>query len=200
MVAQSSHPALIERSHTGDVARGRALVRGWEHAKETAVRRRRHFARWVQVVLMGLALLVALAPTRTFAADIRQGDVVTVGPTQTINDDLYAFGETVDIQGRVNGDVVAAGGTVTVHGTVTGDLLAAGGTTTMAGTVGGTVRAAGGTTTIEGPVGKDLLVTGGTLRLGPGARGARPADRSRVGDPGRPGRAERASGQWDAAA
>ena len=134
------------------------------------MRRRTHRARWVQVVLMGLALLVALAPTRTFAADIRQGDVVTVGPTQTINDDLYAFGETVDIQGRVNGDVVAAGGTVTIHGTVTGDLLAAGGTTTVAGTVGGTVRAAGGTTTIDGPVAKDVLVTGGTVRLEPGAR------------------------------
>jgi cytoskeletal protein CcmA (bactofilin family) len=119
---------------------------------------------------MGLALLVALAPTRTFAADIRQGDVVMVGPTQTINDDLYAFGETVDIQGQVNGDVVAAGGTVTIHGTVTGDLLAAGGTTTVAGRVGGTVRAAGGTITIHGPVGKDVLVTGGTVRLEPGAR------------------------------
>jgi cytoskeletal protein CcmA (bactofilin family) len=134
------------------------------------VRRRIHFARWMQVLLMGLALLVALTPARTFAADIRQGDVVTVGPTQTINDDVYAFGGTVDVQGRVNGDVVAAGGTVTIHGTVTGDLLAAGGTTTVAGTVGGTVRAAGGTTTIDGPVGKDVLVTGGTVRLEPSAR------------------------------
>src|ERR687883_716472 len=153
-----------------DKRRDRASERQAVGQKETAVRRRTHRARRVQVVLMGLALLVALAPTRTFAADIRQGDVVRVGPTQTINDDLYAFGETVDIQGRVNGDVVAAGGTVTIHGTVTGDLIAAGGTTTVAGPVGGTVRAAGGTTTIDGPVGKDVLVTGGTVRLEPGAR------------------------------
>jgi hypothetical protein len=40
----------------------------------------------VQGLLMGLALLVALAPTATFAADIRQADAVTLGPTQTIND------------------------------------------------------------------------------------------------------------------
>jgi hypothetical protein len=115
------------------------------------VRRRRHLVRWAQGLLVGLALVVALAPTATFAADIRQGDVVTLGPTQTINDDLYAFDGTVDIQGRVNGDVVAAGGTVTVHGTVTGDLLATGGTTTVAGTVGGTVRTAGARSRLTAP-------------------------------------------------
>src|SRR5918911_2671827 len=116
-----------------DKRRDRASERQAVGQKETAVRRRRHFARWVQVVLVGLALLVALAPTQTFAADIRQGDVVTVGPTQTINDDLYAFGETVDIQGRVNGDVVAAGGARTVPGPPHGGPLAAGGANTLGG-------------------------------------------------------------------
>lgn len=128
--------------------------------------------RWLPRVLVGLILLLVLVPTgaRAAAADTRQGDVVTVGAGQTINDDLYAFGGTVDIQGRVNGDVVASGGTVTVQGTVTGDLLAAGGTTTVRGQVGGTVRAAGGTVTVDGPVGKDVIVAGGTVLLGPAAR------------------------------
>jgi hypothetical protein len=98
---------------------------------------RRRGIRWLQRVLVALVLLLVLVPTGggAFAADTRQGDVVTVGAGQTINDDLYAFGGTVDIQGRINGDVVASGGTVTIHGqgSVTGDLLAAGGTTTVRG-------------------------------------------------------------------
>jgi hypothetical protein len=75
-----------------------------------------------QGLLMGIALLIALAPTQIIAAEPVQGNNVTVSRNQTINDDLYAFGGTVTIQGRVNGDVVALGGTVTVNGPVSGDL------------------------------------------------------------------------------
>jgi hypothetical protein len=129
-----------------------------------------YFSRSVQGLLMGLALLIALAPTQTFAAEPLQGNNVTVSRNQIINDDLYAFGGTVTIQGRVNGDVVALGGTVTVNGPVSGDLLIGGGTVNVSGRVGRSVRATGGTVTIDAPVGTDVAVAGGTVTLGSGAR------------------------------
>ena len=129
-----------------------------------------YFSRSVQGLLMGLALLMALAPTQTFAAEPLQGNNVTVSRNQVINDDLYAFGGTVTIQGRVNGDVVALGGTVTVNGPVSGDLLIGGGTVNVSGRVGRSVRATGGTVTIDAPVGTDVAVAGGTVTLGSGAR------------------------------
>ena len=132
-----------------------------------------HFSRSVRSVqglLLGLALLIALAPTQTFAAEPLQGNNVTVSRNQIINDDLYAFGGTVTIQGRVNGDVVALGGTVTVDGPVSGDLLVGGGTVSVLGRVGRSVRATGGTVTIDAPVGTDVAVAGGTVTLGSGAR------------------------------
>jgi hypothetical protein len=134
------------------------------------MRRTAHLSRLVQGLLMGLVLLIALAPTQTFAAEPLQGNNVTVSRNQTIIDDLYAFGGTVTIQGRVNGDVVALGGTVTVNGPVSGDLLIGGGTVSVAGRAGGSVRATGGTVTINAPVGTDVAVAGGTVSLGSGAR------------------------------
>src|SRR5438270_11116190 len=99
----------------------RAVTRGIHNGrqKETDMRHTAPFyfsrtVRSVQGLLMGLALLIALAPTQTFAAEPLQGNDVTVSRNQVINDDLYAFGGTVTIQGQVNGDVVALGGTVTV--------------------------------------------------------------------------------------
>ena len=101
------------------------------------------------------------------AADLRQGTTVTVGPGETVDDDLYAFGGSVTIQGTVKGDVVASGGTVIIDGTVTGSVIAGGGTVTIGGQVGGSVRAAGGTLSITGRVGGDVVVAGGTLVLAP---------------------------------
>jgi cytoskeletal protein CcmA (bactofilin family) len=127
-------------------------------------------SRIVTIILMVVALALALAPSTVLAATPLQGNTVTIAANQTVNDDVYAAGNTVIIDGRVNGDVVAFAGTVTLNGVVTGNLIAAGGTTTIKGRVDGTVRVAGGTITVDGVVGRDLLVGAGTVTLGSGAR------------------------------
>src|SRR5437870_3223111 len=87
--------------------------------------------------LLPLALAGALPAS---AAEVRPGDRVVVGANETIDDDLYAFGGTVTVLGRVNGDVIAAGGTITIAGPVAGDVSAAGGTIQVSGDVKGSVR------------------------------------------------------------
>lgn len=62
---------------------------------------------------------------------------------QTVNDDLYVTGNSVEIDGTVNGDVYAAGQTITITGTVNGDVFAAGQSVKVSGKVSGSVRAAG---------------------------------------------------------
>jgi hypothetical protein len=121
-------------------------------------------------VLAILALvLLALAPSPAAAAEVRTGDTVVVGAGETIDDDLYAFGTSVTVLGRVNGDVVAAGSTVEIAGPVERSVTAAGGTVTVSGPVGGGVRVGGGTVGLSGAVGRDLLVGAGVARLGPAA-------------------------------
>src|SRR2546423_10440805 len=74
-------------------------------------RQRRWFAALGGSVVVGA--LFAWLPLQAAAADLRQGPRVTVGTGQTINDDIYAAGGTIRLDGNVNSSVIAAGSTIT---------------------------------------------------------------------------------------
>src|SRR2546426_6129722 len=113
-----------------------------------------------------VALILLATPLTAAAADVRQGGTITVPADVTLEDDLYAFGDTISILGTVHGDVVATGvNNVNVDGTVTGDVITAANSVTIRGQVGGSVRAAGRTVVIDGKVGTDLVVAGNEVTL-----------------------------------
>jgi hypothetical protein len=116
-----------------------------------------------------IAAIFAWLPLQAAAADLRQGNDVTVGPGETVNDDIYAGAGTISISGTVNGNVVAGGGTITVSGNVARDLILGGGNITVNGHVGGSIIAAGGNITVNGTVAQDVVVTGGMIDVGSGA-------------------------------
>ncbi len=98
-------------------------------------------------VLVAAALLLSAAVFAPFAhAGTFVGDeVYTLGADETSDGNLYAFGNTVLIEGTVNGDLITAGGDVTIGSgaTVNGDLWAAGRQVLVEGTIEGDVRGAG---------------------------------------------------------
>src|SRR6185503_932140 len=91
-----------------------------------------------------LAVVIAL-PSIGHAYEIRHNEngAVTVAADETINDTLFAAGQTVTIDGTINGDLLAFGQEVTVRGNVTGNLVTGAQSVTIEGTVGGTVLSAG---------------------------------------------------------
>jgi cytoskeletal protein CcmA (bactofilin family) len=117
-----------------------------------------------------VALILALSPSPAAAADIRSGDI-TIATTETIEDDLYAFGANIAINGTIHGDLIAVGNIITVDGTVTGDVIAAGQIVLIRGQVGGSVRAAEGSLApgsglvLDGKVANDLIVAGNALAI-----------------------------------
>ena len=111
-----------------------------------------------------VALFLALSPSPAAAADIRSGDV-TIGTTETIDDDLYVFGSNVAINGTIHGDLIATGNNISVDGSVTGDVVAAGQSVMIRGQVGGSVRAVGNMVVLDGKVTNDLLVAGNELTI-----------------------------------
>jgi hypothetical protein len=126
--------------------------------------------RWLAGLIGSTAVAIfAGLPLEASAADLRQGSDVTVGHTETINDDIYAGAGTINIEGTVNGNVVAGGGTITVSGNITQDLIVGGGTINVTGHIGGSIIAAGGNLTLNGPVEHDIVVTGGMINVGSGA-------------------------------
>jgi len=111
-----------------------------------------------------VVILVVGALPGTAAAASRTGGTVTVGPGETIDDDLEAVGGTVVVEGTVTGDLEATGGTVVIDGTVEGDVEAAAGTLDIGGTVGGDVEGAGGSVTVD-----EGAQIGGNLTAGAGS-------------------------------
>jgi cytoskeletal protein CcmA (bactofilin family) len=126
-------------------------------------------------IVLGVVIAATLAmgaPAAALAAEIRSGDTVAVGAAETINDDVYAFGNNIVIDGTVNGDVIAAGSTVTINGHVTGDVMMAGNTLIINAPVDGSVRAAGNLVNVTAPIAGDAVVAGSAISVnGPGKIG-----------------------------
>ncbi|MDH3691340.1 MAG: polymer-forming cytoskeletal protein [Gammaproteobacteria bacterium] len=110
-------------------------------------------------------LLLILWCLQTMAQ--QTGSIVT--KYDSVAEDLYLAGGTVQLLTDVSGDAVIAGGSVTVAKRVGSDLLVAGGAVTISGDVGDDVRAAGGTLTVAGNVGGDMVAAAGSVTLGPDA-------------------------------
>jgi cytoskeletal protein CcmA (bactofilin family) len=115
-----------------------------------------NFRSSLQAFVLALTLLILLAPSAALAAEVRTDGSAVVAPGETVDDDLFAAGQTVTIAGRVTGDVYAAGQTVVVTGTIDGDLLAAARQVVVDGAVNGDVRAAGAVVTVNGRVGRSV--------------------------------------------
>lgn len=120
--------------------------------------------------LLAVLLLGVLLPAGALAAVVRQGETVTIGPGEVIDEDLYVFGGIIQIQGTVRGDLITAARRVEIPGTVEGDVLALAGDIHISGQVGESIRAAAGTLVIAGEVGEDSVLAGGEVRIEPGAR------------------------------
>ncbi len=119
----------------------------------------------ILAIMMMLFLLGAFLSPPVQAAQFRQGDEITVGRDEVIDDDLYVVGGTIIIDGTINGDLVTAALTVRVNGRVTGSVFAVGQTVIVAGEVGGSVIAGGRTVTVSGPVGHSVRIAGETLSV-----------------------------------
>jgi hypothetical protein len=125
--------------------------------------------------LMLSMILPLLLASHARGATFGRADNYILPGAQTLHDDLYAAGKTVDIQGTVDGDLVVGGQTVLISGVVTGDVIAAARELTISGRIGGTLRAAGNNVTMNGPVGHDVVVGCGTFVVGPSGQVGRDA-------------------------
>jgi cytoskeletal protein CcmA (bactofilin family) len=124
---------------------------------------------------MLLAVLALSMATPAAAFDGRGGDDVTIGPSETINDDLYIGAKNFTLDGTVKGDVIVTGETMTINGTVEGDVIAAGQTVIINGTVTGSVRMAGAVLFVgeKAKIGKDVVGAGASLETRPGSQAGR---------------------------
>lgn len=96
--------------------------------------------------------------------------VMVVPAGEVLNQDYFAFGESIEISGRVKGDVYALGGNILVDGTIDGDLLVGGGSVTITGSIVQDIRIAGGHVVIGGHIGRNATIGAGNLDVTPSGR------------------------------
>ena len=114
-------------------------------------------------ILFGLVALVSFGIAQVaLAADFASGQQATLPVGQTVNDDYYAAGGTVTIDGNVNGDVWVTGGQVQINGNVNGDINAVGGDVRVTGVVNGNARLSGGQVEIDGKITRDVFLATGS--------------------------------------
>ena len=101
----------------------------------------------------------------------RTGQTVSVGQNETVDDTLFASGDTVDVDGIVNGDLITGGREINVRGTVKGNLFAWSEHVEISGTVEGSVFCFGQRLELRGGrILHSLYDWSQFLRLQPGSR------------------------------
>ncbi len=111
--------------------------------------------------LLTLLVVVLGSETPAGAAETVSSDTVIIRESVVIDDDLYATGVRVLIQGEVRGDlIVLAGEDLVIEGTVRGSVTAIAQEVVVAGDVRGSVRVVAPETHVSGTIGKDLVVSG----------------------------------------
>ena len=118
-------------------------------------------------ILTIAALLVYTNQTNAFSiatdTDVKVAD-------QKIDENYYAAGGSVSIDGEYAKDVFIAGGDVVVNGEISGDLIILGGEVKIVGKVAGDTRIIGGRAIILGQIDGELLVVAGRVELLEGAQ------------------------------
>lgn len=107
----------------------------------------------------------AFFATPVFAAKFEAGQQYVLGKDQSINENLYAAGTNIAINGNVQGDLIAAGQTINVFGRIAQDVTAAGNSLNFMGEIGGDLRAAGAFINIDSNINGDALVAGGQIQV-----------------------------------
>ncbi len=153
-----------------------------------------------KIYLLAISLLTFYFSLFTFSSQasakviMQEKGTITISEKETINDDLFIAGETVEIDGVVTGDVFVAAGSVRVSGDIKGGLFVGTGDLSLTGakigdslvvgsgnvmldkdtSVAGSLVVGSGTFKNSASVGRNVLVGSGTIyqngRVGKEAR------------------------------
>jgi cytoskeletal protein CcmA (bactofilin family) len=116
-----------------------------------------------RAIRLGAAAFVVGLGLGSVALAHELDDVVVV--TQPVHEDLYAAGESVEIQADIDGDLTVAGQRVTVAGRIQGDVMAAGESVALSGALLDDARVAARSITLTGSIGDHIAAAGETVVL-----------------------------------
>ncbi len=116
--------------------------------------------------LLSIVLLLAMS-CASLATEFKSGESVSVKEGMKIDDELYAFAQSVVMSGIVTSDLTVAGNDVRLaeQGSIGGSANLAGTIVSVAGKIADNLRAAGSQVTVSGPVGGNATLAGAQVTL-----------------------------------
>jgi cytoskeletal protein CcmA (bactofilin family) len=123
---------------------------------------------FLSIVASAVALTLLLAGGAG-ATIIQTSDDIHISNLHHIDDDFYAFGQTITVDGLIEGDLVAGGYEVFTNGDVTGSQNVFAYRLHHTGTIGNSLRAFVNTAEIDGRVGRSIVIFAYDTRIGKGA-------------------------------
>jgi hypothetical protein len=97
---------------------------------------------------------------------IRAGESYNLEDSATLNDDLYIFGEDLNVFGTTTGDVLAGGSRIKQNGDIGQDGLFVGANVSVVGDVDGDLRTVGNVVFVNGTIKEDTVIVGNDVELG----------------------------------
>ncbi len=128
------------------------------------------FKNSITVLFIAVFFLSFPAIEKTEASIFKSGGNIHISRLHQIDDDLYSFGDDIQIDGTIDGDLISIGGQVTIQGEIKRSANLLGRSIDHSGTVNGSLRACGQIINISGRVGGSVLAGGERLTLAPEAR------------------------------
>lgn len=124
---------------------------------------RRTLSTWIPLLLVAVTLLPMGVSAQ--GSNYRAASTVRINPADTLQRNLMAAGQFVEIMGTINNDLYSASRHLILDGTVTDDAIVAGQVLSIRGHVGDMLMAAGESLVIDGEVDGDLFAAGRDVRI-----------------------------------
>ena len=125
--------------------------------------------KFLSVILLCFSFL-SLSPQAEAKVLTNNEGVVRINEGETIEDDLFVYAETIEIEGDVIGNIFAVGGTINFTGSATGSVFLLGGTTTISGAIGQSVVVGSGNLAFNSSyVYESTLIGAGTVSIDSGS-------------------------------
>jgi len=115
--------------------------------------------------LISLITILLLLSSFSFASKFISKRSVLIQEDEVINEDLFALGERITINGKVNGDLFFLAREISINGEVSGDVIGMANTITINGIVFDDVRTGAQFMNINGKIGKNTTLTGQFINI-----------------------------------
>ncbi len=125
------------------------------------------YSKWFITCVLAVGV-VSLASAVVTAATFEKSERIHITNLHRLDDDLYAFGSYITVDGQIDGDLIAGAYEIQTNGNTTGSQNIFSYTYRHSGKALGAVRVFGYAVTIDGYVGRSLVAGGNSVRIGQG--------------------------------